>query len=515
VVAPPVDAFDDQLRYVDPAPSLESAEWSCLKLVPKLALALFVGVFAVVAGLTAWQVRREIELFDQDVRRDQRIVGITAGAALSSRRTREDAVKLASRVDQSREAIRVRYVSLSPDAPKEWRPLVPIAREPLAKRGGWYQLVKPRTAGEKADTLVTYVAAAVVDEPHGAIELVEPLASRTDYAWRGVWSALASSLAMLAVGGVTMTLIGARLVGRPVAELMSAARRIGEGNFDVLATVKRQDEFGELGRALHAMGSDLSHERLRRQAEVDARIAALEQLRHAERLSTLGKLASVLAHEIGTPLNVIAGHAKLIESGKVADSEARESATAIGEQCGRITGIVRRVLDYARRRPPKRASVNAGDLLGQIAALLTSFADRHGVSLTCEARADDIELMADSDQLQQTLINVVINAIQAASPGGHVKLSLRAATEAPQEQVVFTVSDDGAGMDAATKARIFEPFFTTKPAGEGTGLGLSVAREIVAEHGGTVEVSSVQGQGTTFTIGLPRSVEDVRSHSSS
>lgn len=493
-----------------------SADRSFLKLVPKLALALFVGVFAVVAGLTAWQVRREIELFDQDVRRDQRIVGITAGAALSSRRTRDDAVRLARRVDQSREALRVRYVSLAPDAPKDWRPLVPIANEPLAKRGGWYQLVKTRTAGEKADSLVTYVAAAVIDEPHGAIELMEPLASRSDYAWRGVWSALASSLAMLVVGAITMTFIGARLVGRPVAELMAAARRIGEGNFDVLDTFKRRDEFGELGRALHAMGSDLSDERRRRQAEVEARIAALEQLRHAERLSTLGKLASVLAHEIGTPLNVIAGHAKLVETGKVEGSEAREGASAIGEQCSRITSIVRRVLDYARRRPPKRASVNAGDLLGQVAALLTSFADRHSVALTCVRHPEELELPADAAQLQQTLINVVMNAIQAASPGGHVELGLCKAEPADSHQqlVVFKVSDDGPGMDETTKSRIFEPFYTTKPPGEGTGLGLSVAREIVAEHGGTIEVSSARGQGATFTIGLPRST-DVGSYSSS
>lgn len=490
-----------------------------MKLVPKLALALFAGVLAVVAGLTAWQVRREIELFDQDVRRDQRIVGITAGAALSSRRTREDAVRLASRVDQSREAIRVRYVSLAPDAPKEWRPLVGISRDALMKQGGWHQLVKPRTAQEKADTLVTYVAAPVVDEPQGAIELVEPLASRADYAWRGVLSALASSLAMLAVGAVSMTLIGARLVGRPVAELIAAARRIGEGNFDVLSAVERQDEFGELGRALHAMGSDLSNERQRRQAEVNARIAALEQLRHAERLSTLGKLASVLAHEIGTPLNVIAGHAKLIESNKVDGMEVRESASAIGEQCGRITGIVRRVLDYARRRPPKRASVNAADLLGQVAALLAGFAGRHGVTLTCEAHADELELLGDADQLQQTLINVVINAIQAASPGGHVTAGLSeeagVAPDSHQGFVVFNVSDDGPGIDATNQARIFEPFYTTKPAGEGTGLGLSVAREIVAEHAGTIEVLSMPGQGCTFKISLPRSEEHVRSDSRS
>ena len=176
-----------------------------MKLVPKLALALFAGVVVVVAGLTAWQIRREIELFDEDVRRDQRIVGITAGASLSSRRTRDDATRLAQRVDESRETIRVRYVSLAPEAPKSLQPLVRVSLADLPKPGSWHQLVKSKTREEKADTLVTYVNAPVVDEALGAIELVQPLASRGEYAWRGVWSALASSMAMLVVGGLAMT----------------------------------------------------------------------------------------------------------------------------------------------------------------------------------------------------------------------------------------------------------------------------------------------------------------------
>jgi len=484
-----------------------------VKLVPKLALALFAGVVVVVAGLTAWQIRREIDLFDEDVRRDQRIVGITAGASLSSRRTREDATRLARRVDESRETIRVRYVSLAPEVPNALRPLVPVRLADLPKPGSWHQLVKSKAQGEKADKLVTYVNAPVVDDALGAIELVQPLASRAEYAWRGVWSALASSMAMLMVGGLAMTLIGARLVGQPVSELIAAARRIGKGDFDVFPSISRQDEFGELARAVRAMGLGLSEERQRTREQVEARIQALEQLRHAERLTTLGKLASVLAHEIGTPLNVIAGHAKLVAGGKLEGGDARDSATEIGAQCGRITSIVRRVLDYARRRPPKRALVRAADLVGQTGALLKGFATQNDVRLVYEAAADDVDLEADPDQLQQTLINVVMNAIQATPPGGSVTLGIEASERAiegrPIEFVVFRVADTGDGIDDVTRARIFEPFFTTKPPGEGTGLGLSVARDIVEEHGGTIEVSSARGHGSSFRIHLPRRVDDV------
>jgi two-component system, NtrC family, sensor kinase len=483
-----------------------------VKLVPKLALALFAGVMVVVAGLTAWQVRREIELFDEDVRRDQRIVGVTAGAALSSRRTREDATRLARRVDESRETIRVRYVSLAPDAPENLQPLVRVSLEDIPKPGSWHQLVKVKTPGEKADRLVTYVNAPVIDDPHGAIELVQPLAPRAEYAWRGVWSALASSFAMLIVGGLTMAFIGARIVGRPVSDLIAAARRIGQGDFDVYPSVRRQDEFGELARAVRAMGLRLSEERQRTQEQVEARIQALEQLRHAERLATLGKLASVLAHEIGTPLNVIAGHAKLVAGGKLEGRDARDSAAEIGAQCNRITSIVRRVLDYARRRAPKRALVRAADLVGQTIALLKSFATQNGVSLVDESSGDSLDVLADPDQLQQTLINVVMNAIQASPQGGRValavELSERLIRGRPVEFVVFRVFDTGEGIDDTTRTKIFEPFFTTKPPGEGTGLGLSVARDIVEEHGGTIEVSSVKGDGSSFTIHLPRRVDD-------
>jgi len=487
-----------------------------VKLVPKLALSLFAGVVVVVAGLTAWQIRREIHLFDEDVRRDQRIVGITAGASLSSRRTRDDAARLAQRVDESREAIRVRYVSLAPDAPKKLRPLVPVSLADLPKPGSWHQLVKEKSQGEKADKLVTYVNAPVVDEALGAIELVQPLASRAEYAWRGVWSAFASSLAMLLVGGLAVTLIGARIVGQPVSELIAAARRIGEGDFDVFPSIQRQDEFGELARAVRAMGLDLSEERQRTREQAEARIQALEQLRHAERLATLGKLASVLAHEIGTPLNVIAGHAKLVAAGKLEGENARESATEIGVQCDRITNIVRRVLDYARRRPPKRAVFRAADLVGQTGALLKSFATQNDVRLIYEHPGDDVEVEADPDQLQQTLINVVMNAIQATPPGGSVTLSVERTERATQghqsEFVMFRVADTGEGIDDDIRARMFEPFFTTKPPGEGTGLGLSVARDIVEEHGGALEVSSARGHGSSFRIYLPRRIDDVRAN---
>jgi signal transduction histidine kinase len=314
------------------------------------------------------------------------------------------------------------------------------------------------------------------------------------------------------VCGLIVASIGARLVGRPVAELIGAARRIGAGEFDVLATVDRKDEFGELARALRSMSMDLAAARQRTADETEARIRALEQLRHAERLATLGQLASVLAHEIGTPLNVIAGHAKMVATGRLAGDEVKESAGAIGVQCERMTQIVRRILDYARRGPPRRARIDFSDVVQQSCGLLGGLAEQRKVSLALERRTTPATLSADGAQLQQAITNIVLNAIQASAAGGTVSLAVEAKTvdaRAGQARfLVLSVEDHGEGIPETARERIFEPFFTTKPAGEGTGLGLSVVRDIVSEHDGFIEVSSREGQGSVFRVYLPEGSQD-------
>jgi two-component system, NtrC family, sensor kinase len=485
-----------------------------VKLVPKLAFALFAGVFVVVFAFTALRVRSEIQLSDQDVRRVQRIVGLTAGAALAKTRTREDAIRLARRVDASREAIRVRFVSFAPDRDLALHPLVPMKPDKVPAPGESTQVVKlPEPGSNSADILVTYVGAPVIDEPYGALELMQPLASRAEYVWRGLWSALASSLAMLLVGGLTVVLIGARVVGRPVSQLITATRRIGEGDLQVLETIRRRDEFGELADALRSMSGEIEAERLRTRREVEARIRALEQLRHAERLTTLGQLASVLAHEIGTPLNVIAGHGKLIAAGRMTLPAISESAATIGEQSERITRIIRRILDYARRRPARRAWLDPADVVQQACALLRGLAEQRNVALDVVEPNDKVRLHADPDQLQQAVTNLVLNAVHVSPSQERVRIVLELVNRVRDSEcrgfVAISVHDAGPGVSEDVRGKIFEPFFTTKSPGEGTGLGLSVVKDIVEDHGGSIEVEPGLHGGSVFTIYLPRSAPDV------
>jgi len=484
-----------------------------MRLVPKLAVALLAGVFFVVAVFTAWRVRGELAAFDRDIRRDQRVIGLTAAAAVSKAPTREAAVRLVQSIDASREAMNIRFVSLAQAAGSALGPLTSIPPDQRPQPGAWLQQEQRLdTDTARGDYLVTHVAAPVADDASGAIELTQPLASRTGYISRGVSNVLASSAAMLLVCGLIVPLIGARLVGKPVSELIAAARRIGAGDFAAITTVQRKDEFGELGRALRSMSVDLDTARRNGTEETEARIRTLEQLRHAERLVTLGHLASVLAHELGTPLNVVAGHAKLIATGKLSGDPARESGGVIGAQCERMTQIVRGILDYARRKPPRRIWIHASDLVRQVCDLLRGLAEQRQVKLFLEQHDAEARLFVDPGQLQQAFINLVMNAIQASRTGSQVRLGV--ATEqrelpkgASTAYVVLSVSDQGPGISPDSREEIFQPFFTTETNGEGTGLGLSVARDIILEHGGFVEVVSSPEEGSTFRLYLPQRAE--------
>jgi signal transduction histidine kinase len=240
----------------------------------------------------------------------------------------------------------------------------------------------------------------------------------------------------------------------------------------------------------------------------------MEQLRHADRLTTVGKLASGMAHELGTPLNVVAGRARLIAGGEVDGDEAKKSAQVVLDQADRMTRLIRQLLDFARPRAPKKEPTDLRALASRVTSLLGPIAQKAGVSVSVTAGGDDAFAEVDEGQLTQVATNLVLNAIQATPSGGKVELAVTRGEEtppadlgskagAPRTFVRLEVADTGSGMDAATRARVFEPFFTTKPVGDGTGLGLSVSWGIVREHGGWISVESEPGRGSKFSVHLP------------
>ncbi|MBL9007193.1 MAG: hypothetical protein JNJ46_23250 [Myxococcales bacterium] len=231
-----------------------------------------------------------------------------------------------------------------------------------------------------------------------------------------------------------------------------------------------------------------------------AHVATIDQLRHRDRLALVGQIASGLAHELGTPLNVVAGRARLMLESEAASPTEAGHVRAILEQAERMTHIIRQLLDFARRRGPDLGRVDLQALCDSVVELLRPLAKKRRVELSLRPAATDCAVAVDYNQLQQALSNLVMNAMQAMPDGGQVRMEI---TEQETELIV-SVTDTGTGIAKEHQDRIFEPFFTTQGAGQGTGLGLSITEGIVRDHGGHIELDSEVGKGSCFRIHLPR-----------
>jgi signal transduction histidine kinase len=259
---------------------------------------------------------------------------------------------------------------------------------------------------------------------------------------------------------------------------------------------RREEGLAFLNQELASASRDLER---RFEVEHERSREATARARAAEQLVSLATLVAALAHEIGTPMGVIRGHAELLES-SVSDERGRKRLHTIREQIDRISHIIQTLLNMARPGAREASPFDACALVRETLAFLAEKLRAHGIEARVELPARAM-VLGSSDKLQQVLINLVINAVDAMSDGG--KLTVRVAAD-PARSIVIRIRDTGHGMSPETQARIFEPFFSTKAPGRGSGLGLIVAREIVTDHGGSLEVSSAPGQGTEFTVTLPR-----------
>lgn len=475
-----------------------------MRIAIRLWLALLITIVLVLGTGVLIRVREEQRLLLEVTLRDRQFFASVLATSLSPEHGAKDPLREAQAIlsqdNVSGAHIEARLISLSP-APNLPRPLLPRSALAPVARG---EVV----AGTSGDQLVTYVPLGSRD---AAIELVEPHAVATVLArigWRSLWMQ-ASVLAMLA-GLVTFVLVH-WLVGAPLTALTALARAIGKGELSARASRShRTDEVATLGREMNGMAQALEQAR-KALDDLDAeRVAALEQLRHADRLRTVGQLASALAHELGTPLNVVSGHARIIEQQRHLDEEARSSARTILEQAQRMTRILKDLLGFVRRTPRQREEQDLSALAHHAARTLEPLARRHGVQIVVDADGSP-SVTADGQHLLQVITNLLTNAMHAMKNGGQVSVQLHECDAeppigvhaSPGRYVRMSVSDSGVGIDVADLPHLFEPFFTRKAADEGTGLGLSVVQGIVKEHGGWVSVTSENGKGSRFDVYLP------------
>jgi signal transduction histidine kinase len=249
---------------------------------------------------------------------------------------------------------------------------------------------------------------------------------------------------------------------------------------------------------INAVAQELGHLIESRQKEVET--AALhEQLRHADRLATIGQLAAGVAHELNEPLASILGFAQLIDKAPDLPDQASKDCRKIVAASLHARNVIQKLNHFSRQAQPSVGGTNLNRIVEDGLFFLESRCAKAGIELIKVLQPDVPVIRADPGQLQQVLINLIVNAVQATAPGGRIIVR----TACTNDFVVLRIEDTGTGMDDEVRKRVFDPFFTTKEVNEGTGLGLAVVHGIVSAHGGTIEVESEVGKGSRFEVRLP------------
>lgn len=482
-----------------------------MRLALKIALAILFGVGLLLSLHSYQSVQREKEILKENLSREARQIGQVLRFMMSEiwqARGEQAARAFLARSDSVNDKMQIGWAWLK-RAEAEHQG-IPQDQLKMIFNGEIVTLLQETPSG--ADSLTTYIPLRIIDDQAGTIEIVESLEDLHGYIRETMRR---SAMLMAAIVGCSLLVIiaiGSLWVSEPVKRLAAQADRIAAGDFSHDLKPRGNDDFATLTSAIDRMRHQLA---AAKKADQE-RLETLEKLRHTERLATLGRLSAGMAHELGTPLNVISGRAKLIASQQLSPEESTKSASIIGEQAERMTALMRQLLDFARRGTPQKVEINLQQLAQYVLTLLRPTAEHQKVILSCSCDDESIRSRADNNQLQQVLLNLVMNGIQAMPDGGALQIAVdrvngrqhpeQGATE-PGDYARISVSDSGSGIDPEHLPQLFDPFFTTKDVGQGSGLGLSIAYGIVQEHGGWIEVSSEPGSGSRFDVYLPLSAQ--------
>jgi signal transduction histidine kinase len=357
----------------------------------------------------------------------------------------------------------------------------------------------------------TWVVSAHIDlvVPDWAVVVELPL----DEAYESVvtWLKLSGGMVVLIfVLAVLSSMYLSKRITGPIMKLRDAAGEIGKGNLDTKIEILSKDEIGELAVSFNRMTEDLKESR--RQIEiysktleqkVEERTKELQEsqkrLLQSEKMAAVGQLAAGVAHEINNPMAVILGFARGIARAVEEGEPLYLPARSIEREAERCKNIVRDLLMFSRagKRDVAKEEMNA--IVDETLLLVRSGAKAKSVRIETNFGANLAAIMVDKNQIQQVIVNICNNAMDAMSEGGVLTITTRQGGD----YVETEIADTGAGMTEEVRRHIFEPFFTTKPLGKGTGLGLSISYEIIERHNGRIEVTSGLGRGTTFRIMLP------------
>ena len=307
---------------------------------------------------------------------------------------------------------------------------------------------------------------------------------------------------------IMLSRFGAQQFTAPIQRLAEGARHLEERDYSHRLPMRGYDELDDLAATFNSMAATIEQ----RDARISAYMQDLEsevldrteELLHAERLAAVGEMVAGIAHEIGTPLNVISGYAEDLLS-QSDDSETEDDLNVIVNETGRIADLVRGLQDFARPRLPAHDWIDIGDAAAEVARLLRGAGRAEKVTVDVETIGGPALAYVDPQAIKQALLNLVVNAIHASDAGGNVQVEVRARGDKTR----ITVTDEGHGIEDDVRKRIFDPFFSTKSPGQGTGLGLAIVKRIVEGHGGNITVESSPGVGSRFEISLPKEAHHV------
>jgi signal transduction histidine kinase len=296
--------------------------------------------------------------------------------------------------------------------------------------------------------------------------------------------------------------VSRRFFERPLARMVSAMHQFQtNGTIEALGPFT-DDEVGTALREFSNLANELHEARTRLDREQEERAALEGHLQRLDKLATVGQLSAGLAHEVGSPLQVLEGRLKSLDRRFKGDEEVQRVLGIALEQTQRITRVVTQLLSFARPAASAIRPTDPAHATRSVLEFLEIEARRRGVALEASLDRAPRAVMVDPDHVSQIVLNLVRNALEATAPGGRIKVSVEPSSQAA-EGFRISVEDTGRGMSEETKGRIFEPFFTTRDTTGGTGLGLAVVRALAHRYGGEVSVTSEPERGALFVVDLP------------
>ena len=500
-------------------PSVAAIPW-LRSLRVRVAVFLAVAVAAVISVTTYVELRQ----FERVVERELREAGqLTAMAVADDLELREGPLRpdelpryLHEFIDAAPEIRSVSVVTMTPGGPSMFASTSATTVDHVLEVGRLSIERRDLVWGSETGALRS-LATPLMREGRlfGSVAVSVTFASLDRLRTTGRTLAFWATLVAWAMLFILIELLARSYILRPIHRIRQTMRDAGEGRISVRVPVTRQDELGAIAAGLNHMLVQIEtlHGSLQRRVtdatdELSTRNRELvemyqqmfrlrEELGRAQQLAAVGETASMVAHQVGTPLNLISGHIQVLTEEQGPDSPVTRRLQIVEEQIRKVTATVRSLLARSRH-PIERETVDLAALIRRMCTLVQPALEPAGVVLTLDC--DVVPgVQADALQLELALLNLLSNAIDAMPSGGQLTVSVHAGAAA----VAIEIGDTGSGIGPDLIDRIFDPWVTTKIEGSGTGLGLSITRSVVTEHGGRIRVRSTPGTGSVFTVELP------------